>query len=141
MQIKDVRPESFIKQIRCDRCGRLAELGEVEFQDFVSIALKAGYASIFGDGNDVQIDLCQYCLRSSLGPWLRVSGAAARLDLLEDRLLRFDAARHGVSSRRPQMFYCRCRKPTVQRSSDVRTCHAARDRLSAGAWPGRAHMG
>lgn len=58
MQIKDVRPESFVKQVCCNRCGLLAELGEAEFQEFVSIELKAGYTSVFGDGNDVQIDLC-----------------------------------------------------------------------------------
>ncbi|MDC8785988.1 hypothetical protein [Roseateles koreensis] len=95
MQINDVRPESFVKQFRCDRCDLLAELGEAEFQEFVSIDLKAGYGSIFGDGNDVQIDLCQHCLKTSLGPWLRVSNTATRQALLEDRLRRFDAARHG----------------------------------------------
>ncbi len=78
MQIKDVRPESFVKQMRCDRCGRLSELGEAEFQEFASIDLKAGYGSVFGDGNEVQIDLCQHCLKVSLGPWIRVTGAASR---------------------------------------------------------------
>lgn len=95
MQIKGVRPESFVKQIRCDRCGLLAELGEAEFQEFVSIELKAGYASIFGDGNDVQVDLCQQCLKASLGAWLRVSNAATMTDLLQEQLRRFDPDRHG----------------------------------------------
>jgi len=95
MQIKDVRPESFVKQVRCDRCGLLAELGEAEFQEFVSIELKAGYASIFGDRNDVQIDLCQQCLKTSLGPWLRVSNATTSTDLLQEHLGRFDPDRHG----------------------------------------------
>lgn len=95
MQIMDVRPESFVKQIRCDSCARLSELGEAEFQEFVRIELKAGYASIFGDGNDVQIDLCQHCLKISLGPWLRVSDAAAQADRMQEQLSRFDADRHG----------------------------------------------
>ena len=95
MQIKDVRPESFVKQIRCDRCARLVDLDEAEFHEFVSIELKAGYGSIFGDGNDVQIDLCQHCLNSSLGPWLRVMDAASRQELLEERLRRFDPNLHG----------------------------------------------
>lgn len=95
MQIKDVRPESFVKQIRCDRCDRLAELGEVEFHEAVSIDLEAGYASIFGDGNDVQVDLCQHCLKATLGPWLRVSNEATRSGQLEARLLQFDPGRHG----------------------------------------------
>ncbi|MBY0233460.1 MAG: hypothetical protein K2W93_00660 [Burkholderiaceae bacterium] len=95
MQIKDVRPESFVKQIRCDRCGRLAEVSEGEFQEFVSIDLKAGYASIFGDGRDVQLDLCQHCLKTALGAWLRVSDADDRLRQLKERLLQFDPHRHG----------------------------------------------
>ncbi|MEJ6004760.1 hypothetical protein WG899_04310 [Paucibacter sp. AS339] len=95
MQIKDVRPESFVKQIRCDRCGRLADVSEGEFQEFVSIDLKAGYASIFGDGRDVQLDLCQHCLKTALGVWLRVSDADDRQRQLEDRLKQFDPDRHG----------------------------------------------
>lgn len=95
MQIKDVRPESFVKQIRCDRCGRLSELGEVEFHESVSIDLTAGYASIFGDGNDIQIDLCQHCLARTLGPWLHVSDPAAKQALMQEKLNRFDPVRHG----------------------------------------------
>lgn len=91
MQIKDVRPESFVKQIRCDRCGRLAEVGdaELEFQEFVSIDLNAGYASIFGDGNHVQVDLCQHCLKDVLGRWLRV------VDPSSESLGLLDPDRHG----------------------------------------------
>lgn len=91
MQIKDVRPAFFVKQIRCDRCDRLAEVGdaELEFQEFVSIDLKAGYASIFGDGNHVQVDLCQHCLKDVLGPWLRIEDPSAKT------LGLFDPDRHG----------------------------------------------
>lgn len=91
MQIKDVRPASFVKQIRCDRCDRLAEVGdaELEFQEFVSIDRKAGYASIFGDGNHVQVDLCQHCLKEILGPWLRIDDPSAKT------LGLFDPDRHG----------------------------------------------
>lgn len=91
MQIKDVRPASFVKQIRCDRCDRLAELGDadLEFQEFVSIDLKAGYASIFGDGNHVQVDLCQHCLKDVLGPWLRIDDPRAK------SLRQFGPGRHG----------------------------------------------
>lgn len=94
MQIKDVRPESFTKQIRCDRCGRLAELDEVEFHEMASLDLKAGYGSIFGDGNDVQIDLCQHCLKLTLGRWLRVVEPGRQARALDDLLQRFDPKRH-----------------------------------------------
>jgi len=91
MQIKDVRPASYVKQIRCDRCDRLAEVGdaELEFQEFVSINQQAGYASIFGDGNHVQVDLCQHCLKDVLGPWLRIDDPSAK------SLGLFDPDRHG----------------------------------------------
>ena len=91
MQIKDVRPASFVKQIRCDRCDRLAEVGdaELEFQEFVSINQQAGYASIFGDGNHVQVDLCQHCLKDVLGRWLRIDDPRAK------SLGLFDPDRHG----------------------------------------------
>lgn len=89
MQIKDVRPQSFTKQIRCDRCERLAALGDMEFEEFVSIDRMAGYASIFGDGHQVQLDLCQHCLKDVLGRWLRVDDPNAL------SLSQFDQDRHG----------------------------------------------
>jgi hypothetical protein len=95
MQIKDVRPEPFTKQISCDRCGRLSELGDAEFQETVCIDVKAGYGSIFGDGNDVQLDLCQHCLKTTLGPWLRISEPGKTEQMLSERLSQFDPTRHG----------------------------------------------
>lgn len=95
MQIKGVRPESFTKQIRCDRCGRLFEDGEVEFNEIVSIDQKAGYGSAFGDGNDVQIDLCQHCLKRTLGRWLRVVEPGQNTRAVERFLHRLDPDRHG----------------------------------------------
>lgn len=57
MKIKDVRLQPFVKQLRCDRCSREAEDGETEFYEFTSIKYKAGYGSILGDENLVEIDL------------------------------------------------------------------------------------
>jgi len=94
MQFKDVRPEPYTKEISCDRCGLNAVLDDLEFHEFTSIDMRAGYGSIFGDGNLVQIDLCQHCLRGTLGQWIRVveplnePGITRRLQL-------FDPDRHG----------------------------------------------
>ena len=96
MQIKDVRPESFTKQIRCDRCGRLFDLGDVEFHEAVSIDLKAGFGSIFGDGNAVQIDLCQHCFKLTLGRWLRIVEPGQHARAVEHFLDLFDPDRHGA---------------------------------------------
>lgn len=73
MKIKDVRPQSFVKQLRCDRCKRLAQDDESEFFEFTSIDYVAGYGSILGDSNQVEVDLCQHCLKETLGPWLRIT--------------------------------------------------------------------
>lgn len=91
MQIKGVRPASFVKQIRCDRCNRVAEVNdaELEYREFACIDLNAGYASIFGDGNHVQVDLCQHCVKDVLGRWLRIDDPSAK------SLGVFDPDRHG----------------------------------------------
>lgn len=94
MKIKDIRPESYTKQIRCDRCGSLFDHSDVEFHEAVSIDLKAGYGSVFGDGNDVQIDLCQHCLKTTLGQWLRIIAPGQRERELAERLHQFDTERH-----------------------------------------------
>ena len=95
MQIKDVRPESFTKQIRCYHCGLLTENGEVEFSEMTSICMKAGYGSIFGDGNLVEVDLCQHCLKLTLGQWLRVTDPSEEEESLQKRLDLFKPDRHG----------------------------------------------
>lgn len=63
------------KQLRCDRCGREAHSNgeDWEFSEFTSVDFTAGYASVFEDGHKVQIDLCQHCLKETLGQWLRVT--------------------------------------------------------------------
>ena len=75
MKRQDVRPQPFVKVLVCDRCGREAELDDAdgEFHEFTSIEHRAGYGSVFGDGNDVEVDLCQHCLKVTLGSWIRVT--------------------------------------------------------------------
>lgn len=76
MQLKAIETVSVVHQIRCDRCGKEVERGEAGFGDMVSIGFDAGYDSIFGDGNRVEVDLCETCLRDTLGAWLRVKTPA-----------------------------------------------------------------
>lgn len=73
MQLNTIETVSVVHQIRCDRCGKEAERGEVGFGEMTSFGFDAGYDSIFGDGNRVEIDLCAHCLRDTLGAWLRVN--------------------------------------------------------------------
>lgn len=70
--IKAIEPMSVVHQIRCDRCGKEAERGEIDFTRMRSLGFDAGYDSVFGDGNRVELDLCEPCFRDALGAWLRV---------------------------------------------------------------------
>lgn len=72
MQLRTIEPRSVVHQIRCDRCGKETERGEIGFTQMMSIGFDAGYDSVFGDGNRVELDLCEPCLRDTLGAWLRV---------------------------------------------------------------------
>lgn len=76
MQLRTIEDVSVVHQIRCDRCGKEAERGDVGFQQMTSIGFDAGYGSIFGDGNRVELDVCEPCLRDTLGAWLRVKSPA-----------------------------------------------------------------
>lgn len=78
----------------CDRCGIESPMNGSEFHEFTSIGYVAGYGSIFGDGNRVEIDLCQCCLREALGDWLRVT-EPARPTRLATMLQAFDPEQHG----------------------------------------------
>ena len=54
--------ESFI----CDRCKKVinktTDPHGIELQETYSINFTGGYSSVFGDGADIAVDLCQDCL-------------------------------------------------------------------------------
>lgn len=68
-----VEPIEVVHSLCCDRCGSEARRDEAEFQEFVSIDLVAGYGSVFGDGNSVQLDLCAVCIQVLASKWIRVT--------------------------------------------------------------------
>jgi hypothetical protein len=39
----------------------------------VSLAWRGGFHSVFGDCSEVSLDLCQHCVKATLGEWIRVS--------------------------------------------------------------------
>jgi hypothetical protein len=94
VKTRDVRPQSYVKALKCDRCERTAEAGEPEFHEFTSIDFIAGYGSILGDGSSVELDLCQHCLKEALGQWLKVSEPDVP-SRLQTRLDAFDPGKHG----------------------------------------------
>jgi hypothetical protein len=55
----------------CNRCQR--DLSDIfEQPEVMLIRFRAGYGSVFGDGNVVTGTLCQYCVQEILGPYLSV---------------------------------------------------------------------
>lgn len=77
MRIRDVRPQPFVFQLRCDRCGAEAQYNVDDgFNNFLQIEFDASWGSDLGDGNHVELDICHACLKGTLGPWLRMSPAA-----------------------------------------------------------------
>lgn len=62
----------------CDRCQRRVTPDDPDngFHETLSIAYSGGFCSIFGDGCRVSIDLCQHCVKETLGPWLRIDPAS-----------------------------------------------------------------
>ncbi|HEX7324957.1 MAG TPA: hypothetical protein VF292_06355 [Rhodanobacteraceae bacterium] len=63
-----------VKIVTCDRCGKaLREDRPFEgYANRTQIRFRAGYGSLFGDGNKIEGDLCDACLYELLGPYLRV---------------------------------------------------------------------
>ncbi|CAB3740989.1 hypothetical protein LMG22037_06440 [Paraburkholderia phenoliruptrix] len=59
----------------CDRCGRrmTPDGPDSDWHERMSIASRGGFHSIFGDGHAISIDLCQHCVRDTLGAWLRIA--------------------------------------------------------------------
>jgi hypothetical protein len=62
-------------KIECDVCHKTfnPEVDIFETQEFLYINVHGGYGSVFGDGNKIQCDICQNCLKELLGKYLRIS--------------------------------------------------------------------
>jgi antitoxin CcdA len=62
-----------ITRLTCDKCGEQATPNDFEFHEFISVKHRCGYGSIHGDGNTINIDLCQQCFADICGNSLTVS--------------------------------------------------------------------
>ena len=54
----------YLKQIQCDFCKKSFTEADIwELQEFHYIRFTGGYCSVFGDGVEVECDICQRCLK------------------------------------------------------------------------------
>ncbi len=58
--------------IECDICGKVYE-DQLDIQEFLNYEAVGGYGSVFGDGCDIKLDICQECLKKRLGKYIRVT--------------------------------------------------------------------
>ena len=60
---KEQREVDIFVSVVCDICEEEFFDGEdFEIQEFLHIRDIGGYSSIFGDGEDINFDICQHCL-------------------------------------------------------------------------------
>ncbi|NCN88778.1 MAG: hypothetical protein GW936_04985 [Gallionella sp.] len=72
LQYKSVTVERLV--CTCDRCGKAMDQQDdmMEWQERFIVSFRAGFGSVFGDGNAVEGDFCQDCIQAVLGKYLRV---------------------------------------------------------------------
>lgn len=61
--------------VTCDVCGARPGFNVPleSASEFLRYFEQGGYSSIFGDGFDIRLDVCQSCVATILGPYLRVT--------------------------------------------------------------------
>jgi len=65
----------FLDTLTCNRCGFTVTRSDddvLEWQEFMMWRNLGSYGSVFGDGNLIELDLCQRCVKELLGEYVRV---------------------------------------------------------------------
>jgi hypothetical protein len=66
--------QDVVSGFTCDCCQKLISVDDgVGHQEALHINFVGGYESVFGDGTQVQCDLCQECILKILGKFCRKS--------------------------------------------------------------------
>jgi hypothetical protein len=53
----------------CDACKK--EIDQLEIEEMLCYRNRGGYNSIFGDGTEMTLDLCQDCVKRLLGEFIQ----------------------------------------------------------------------
>jgi hypothetical protein len=73
--VEEVVKQKVFESITCDVCKKKFDDLEVdmfEMQEVVHIQRTCGYGSVFGDENEIELDICQHCLKEKLGQYVRI---------------------------------------------------------------------
>ena len=64
IKLKEIesQPTYEVESIKCDICNKTYN-DTYELLEFTYIRKECGYSSVFGDGDIIEIDICQHCLR------------------------------------------------------------------------------
>ncbi len=54
----------------CDCCHK-EYTDDVDMQEFLCFHNTGGYGSVFGDGAEMNVDLCQHCVKKLLGEFMQ----------------------------------------------------------------------
>jgi hypothetical protein len=71
-------PDPELRGVVCDRC-QITLLESVDLGEVLHVRLHAGYGSAWGDGNLVELELCDACTHAMLAPYARVTASAELL--------------------------------------------------------------
>lgn len=82
-KIMGERLKPVVVGITCDRCKKVYD-DQMEMQEFLSWKTTGGYGNrVFGDLTGIEIDLCQYCTKETLGEWIRLYKPFSQEELIK----------------------------------------------------------
>ena len=56
----------------CSICHRNFMIDELEAQEVFSFSQMGGYSSVFGDGAEIYVDICQHCFKDKFSKYCTV---------------------------------------------------------------------
>ena len=68
----EIMETRMLSELNCDICGMDIINTPLEEQESISISDAGGYGSVWGDGYEYQLDMCQHCFKEKLGQYVRI---------------------------------------------------------------------
>lgn len=64
--------QEVVSEIVCDRCQKSVEASAPDFDSYTTIRHTCGYGSVWKDGQTIELDLCEECLKVLVGDVCRI---------------------------------------------------------------------